>query len=188
MNTKKKTRVKDQCPLALIPAGLNEGSILEVLGEDLKRVFGCRVRIAHHLEIPANSYNPTRNQYRAPLFLEALRRTMDPEKNERILGVTDKDLYVEELNFVFGQAELGGSFAVISLARLHQSFYNLPEDRGLYLNRALKEAVHELGHTFGLTHCPNSQCVMCFSNSLQDTDRKGVEFCPSCRAQLDQVG
>lgn len=183
---KKKNSVEEQCVITIAPVGLDEGDVLQVLSEDLKRVFGCRVRTAHRLEIPSDSYSAPRNQYLAPLFLQALRNSRDPEREEKILGVTDKDLYVEGLNFVFGQAELGGSFAVISLTRLHQSFYDLPEDRMLFFKRASKEAVHELGHTFGLKHCPNSFCVMCFSNSLRDTDRKNVDFCQPCRTIIDQ--
>ncbi len=90
------------------------------------------------------------------------------------------DLYTRGLNFVFGQARLGGREAVISLARLHQSFYGLPEDEELLLERSLKEAVHELGHTWGLAHCPDHLCVMHFSNSLRDTDVKTARFCSKC--------
>jgi archaemetzincin len=101
---------------------------------------------------------------------------------EKILGIVDHDLYVPELNFVFGEA--GRKAAVISLTRLRQSFYLLTEDQNLFHQRVLTEAVHELGHTFGLGHCGNPKCVMFFSNSLMDTDRKGSEFCPACRDKL----
>jgi archaemetzincin len=57
-------------------------------------------------------------------------------------------------------------------------------DAFIFRERAVKEAVHELGHTFGLGHCPDSSCVMHFSNCLDDTDRKGKEYCPECRAKL----
>lgn len=180
-----KSLTQERGVIALVPIGLDEEGILESLSKDLIRVFECQVRIVNCLRIPASSYNPRRNQYRASLFLTALRRSMDTEKKDKVLGVTNKDLYVEGLNFVFGQAELPGSFAVISIARLHQCFYGLPEDRVLFFNRAIKEAVHELGHTFGLRHCPNSDCVMWFSNSLHETDRKSAELCQSCKSQLE---
>ena len=101
---------------------------------------------------------------------------------QKILGIVDHDLFVPELNFVFGEA--GSKAAVISLTRLRQTFYRLPEDQNLFDRRTLTEAVHELGHTYGLGHCENPRCVMFFSNSLSDTDRKGPEFCPRCTKNL----
>jgi len=101
---------------------------------------------------------------------------------EKILGIVDHDLYVPELNFVFGEASRIA--AVISLTRLRQGFYHLPENRSLFHQRILTEAVHELGHTYGLRHCENPRCVMFFSNSLMDTDRKGPAFCARCKSKL----
>ncbi len=95
-----------------------------------------------------------------------------------MLAVTELDLYAEPLNFVFGQAEMGGRVAVISLHRLRS------DDRSLFLSRTLKEALHELGHNTGLQHCPDEDCVMHFSNSLGDTDRKGPGLCRECESTL----
>jgi archaemetzincin len=93
--------------------------------------------------------------------------------------VTCRDLYVEGLNFVFGLADSPGKAAVISLHRLHAD-----ADGALFRARAVKEAMHELGHTRGLRHCADSRCVMAFSKSLADTDRKGKEFCSRCAQKL----
>ena len=48
------------------------------------------------------------------------------------------------------------------------------------LERVKKEAVHEIGHTFGLGHCLNKICVMSFSPSIFDVDRKEVHPCKKC--------
>lgn len=181
-----KNSAQEQVVITLVPIGMDEQDFLKVLEGELERVLDFQVRIVNCLEIPANSYNPRRNQYQAALFLKAMSCHFVPQKKEKVLGITDKDLYIEGLNFVFGQAELSGSHAVISYARLNQSFYDFPEDRVLFFKRVVKEAVHELGHTFGLKHCPNSDCVMFFSNSLHDTDRKSEEFCKPCKIRLEQ--
>jgi archaemetzincin len=104
-----------------------------------------------------------------------------PQDALRVLGITAVDLYVPQLNFVFGEARLGGPSAVISTHRLRPEFYGQLPDEKLFLRRVEIEAVHELGHTFGLGHCPKVCCVMHFSNNIADTDRKGPLFCDDCR-------
>jgi archaemetzincin len=99
------------------------------------------------------------------------------------LGVTDLDLYIPVLTFVFGEAQLAGGRAVVSTLRLRQEFYGLPADPELLGERLLKEALHELGHTYGLRHCPDYTCVMSSSNGVERIDLKSAEFCPTC-AQL----
>jgi archaemetzincin len=111
-------------------------------------------------------------------------RTLSAPGSERVLGLVDADCYARGLNFIFGQAALGRREAVVALPRLRQLFYGLPEEPRLFRERVLKEAVHELGHTWGLRHCGDRQCVMHFSNSLYDTDVKGAAFCRCCRNQL----
>jgi len=98
-----------------------------------------------------------------------------------MLAICDLDAYSDQLNFVFGQAHLDGSISAIYLSRLRQEFYGLNSDESLFCQRIVKEAVHELGHVFGLNHCRNTKCVMYFSNSLADTDVKTSQFCNICK-------
>jgi archaemetzincin len=104
-----------------------------------------------------------------------------------LLGLIEADCYAPGLNFIFGQAKPHGREAFVALPRLRQSFYGLPEDPTLLRQRALTEAVHELGHTWSLTHCPDPQYVMHFSNSLRETDVKGSNFCPRCSHRLEKA-
>jgi len=168
-------------PIVVVPIGQVDESILTVIGQGLREAFGWAYVIAAALPHPDYAYR-RRGQYLVDDILAQLSR-LDLDA-ERWLGMADLDLYTPGLNFVFGQARMGGPAAVIALPRLRQSFYGLPEDEALFHQRAVKEAVHELGHTYGLGHCRNPRCVMCFSNSLRDVDRKGREFCPLCRGKL----
>jgi len=136
--------------------------------------------------MPPRAFDSRRRQYLSNLLLEEL-DSGSPAPADRVLGVTDADLYAPGLNFVFGQADMGKGVAVISLARLRQEYYDLPSDEALFRDRALKEAVHEIGHTLGLRHCANRRCVMHFSNSLPDTDFKQAAFCSNCRPRLPGV-
>jgi archaemetzincin len=126
--------------------------------------------------LPA-AYDPRRRQHRSTLILDALARARRPEW-ERLLGVADVDLFVPDLNFVFGEADTRRAVAVFSLARLRAGPDNL------FRRRAATEAIHELGHTWSLGHCRDAHCVMWFSNTLAESDRKGTRFCPVHAAEL----
>jgi archaemetzincin len=107
-----------------------------------------------------------------------------PADGMRVLGIAGVDLFVPKLNFVFGEAFMGGGAAIISLYRLDPMRFGQAANADLFRARAIKEALHELGHTFGLAHCRSPSCVMFFFKSLQDTDRKGSQFCPFCNSLL----
>lgn len=170
----------------LLPVGNVKGGILNELKNRLEKTFHCSLEIHEGIKLPPEAYNPSRNQYFSSLILKKLHSFLKPGKQDKVLGIVDVDLYVPGLNFVFGEAELGGHFAAISLWRLRQSFYGFSENRSLFVERTVKEAVHELGHTFGLQHCPDPKCVMHFSNSLFDTDKKSASFCGHCRKKLQE--
>lgn len=136
------------------------------------------------MRLPEESYNSSRRQHYSTRILEKVSEKASATSKDKVLGVTSADLYVPRLNFVFGEAYCPGNVAVISINRLRPEFYDKPQDTGLLLSRTLKEAVHELGHTFGLKHCSTSNCVMYFSNSIVDTDAKGVTLCDRCLQNL----
>lgn len=172
--------------ITLLAVGNIEEKILKVLKSRLKEAFHCKVETHEGTELPQAAYNPSRNQCSSSFILNGLRKILSPGRGEKVLAISDVDLYVPQLNFVFGEAELGGRLAIISLSRLRQSFYGLPENEALFLERSVKEAIHELGHVYRLRHCPNPECVMHFSNSLLDTDRKEASFCPRCQKILEE--
>jgi len=159
--------------LSLLPFGEVKREVLEKVAKQLD-FFQAEIKILPPISNPMRAYNPIRKQYLADFFLEEARM----REGDRVLGIASVDLFAGDLNFVFGQAEIGGKAAVISICRLAS------EDNEVYLERIVKEAVHELGHTFGLRHCPDKYCVMHFSNCLADTDLKGRNYCERCLQSL----
>ncbi len=170
--------------ITLVPIGEVERSTLETLRQPLTEAFGQRISVGDSIELTKGSWNQRCGQHVASMLLGGL--PSPPSLGDRVLGVVDGDIFAPGLNFVFGEPDIAGRRALISLPRLRQEFYCLPKNENLFQERVLKEAVHELGHTYGFKHCPEPSCVMHFPNSLPDTDLKGWHFCPACNKKAGQ--
>ena len=153
--------------------------LLEHLAAALARTFRAPCRIRPETIDLEFALDERRSQYYSTAVLQRLERTCDPDA--RVLGVATHDLYVPVLTFVFGEAQLDGNCAVVSTARLREEFYGLPAREDLLRQRLVKEGVHELGHTFGLRHCPDWRCVMTSSHAVERLDVKEADFCSRCR-------
>jgi archaemetzincin len=169
--------------ILMVSIGSVDSDIMRNIAGVVEKVFRCMVSSGKEMPVPQDSYNPRRKQYLSTTILKEM-QAAKPKGFDRMLGITDVALYVPDLNFVFGQADLSSGVAIISMTRLRQEFYGFKPDRRLLQERAVKEAIHEIGHTYGLGHCNNPKCIMYFSNSLNDTDIKGPGFCNICRKQL----
>ena len=174
--------------ILIVPIGRIDSNILNALRDKLTLIFlntNCNI-LREEMPIPSQAYNSTRGQFFSTQILEVLTAYSKSIEADRILGVAGVDLYVPHLNFVFGEAQCPGRTAIISLYRLQPEFYGFSPNADLFLKRILKEAVHELGHTFGIGHCGRPECVMFFSNSISDTDRKSSSFCGTCKRTLER--
>ena len=133
--------------------------------------FPLPIRRLPALSIPESAYDAKRGQYQSVEIMKMLAQHA-PSDASRILGVTDVDLAIPMLSFLFGQAQFDGPIAVVSLCRLHQEFYGLPPQESLLRERTAKEVLHELGHTFGLVHCSDPRCAMSLATHIELVDAK----------------
>jgi archaemetzincin len=165
--------------VTICPIGSVDPGILEHIAKCISIRCGLNCRISMRMENPRYAYNDTRCQYNSKLILKHL-LDRSFQDSFRLIGVTPVDLYVPILKFVFGLAQIQGKCSIISLHRLYPRFYDQPSNPDLLLARVEKTALHELGHTFGMTHCRDRRCVMYSSVRIEDTDVKQPDFCPTC--------
>ena len=176
-------------------------TIVSLLIQRLSKIFGDKARInngslrSSSLQSssittmpPTHLFDKARKQWISDSLLDWLLESSEPDITTKVLAICDFDAYSDELNFVFGQAQLGGRVAAVYLPRLRDELYVITKSDGnnLFQQRVIKEAVHELGHAFGLRHCQITKCVMHFSNSLSDTDFKDDKFCERCNKILKE--
>jgi len=154
----------------------DENSKDEVLPvkEALGDVFGIETTEVIHFEAKTvkGAYNANREQYDASILLGYLikEKNRGAKESSLSLWMVSDDIYVKGMNFVFGVAQPGKA-AILSIHRLDS------------LDLIKKEAIHELGHVFGLQHCTN-YCVMQFSNSLYEARMKPDRLCNKCSTLL----
>jgi len=167
------------------------GSIIESeklgrLARTVENVFGVATNVVQSTISIDRAFDQSRGQYNSTAIL-AILVNQPVRQNEKNILVVDEDLYIPVLTFVFGEAQLNGVAAIVSTHRLQNQFYGLPHDDTLMMDRLQKEIVHELGHTFGLYHCRQFECVMRSSTYVEEIDLKKAEPCHTCSALLKQA-
>ena len=172
--------------LQLLPVGTVDARLLEWLRQQLYDKFRVPAEVLSPALDPSFALHAERQQYHSSEILANVQRYIN-SSTWRLLAVTDLDLYIPILTFVFGEAQMGGASAVVSYHRLRQEFYGLPADVDILANSLLIEAVHELGHTVRLTHCHDYRCAMAPSHAVEWIDIKDSGFCEDCLARALQA-
>ena len=169
---------------------LNASTIADEQLQELSRVvsrsFGLQAYVS---PAPLNldrAFDPSRGQYNSTALLAQLVKVF-AGTDEKKIAVVGVDLFIPVLTFVFGEAQLSGIAAVVSSHRLANPFYGLPRNDEISFQRLEKEIVHELGHTFGLYHCHQFECVMRSSTYVEEIDLKRVNLCSDCMQKLEMV-
>jgi len=168
--------------ILLVPLLNISEKTLNDLKEEIGNTFLSKVIIAQPVaSLPENAYDKSREQYDAGKLISLISSQYKDYKADKMIAVGSVDIFVNDMNFVFGVAQKGGRICLISLYRLDQRFYGKESEYDKLRDRAVKEAVHEIGHCCGLDHCKAKNCVMQFSNDIMAVDLKDKFFCEDCR-------
>jgi archaemetzincin len=167
--------------LQLVPVGSPPASVLKALDEPLAAQVGMTVATnAAQLPTPNYAFNKDRNQYHCSAILRRLAPLI--KGRDFALGITDVDLFIPELPFVFGESDREARAAVISVFRLQQG-----ADPEALRHRLSVEALHQVGHLLGLSNCEDPRCAMFLATNLAECDRKAVGLCNVCRSELAKL-
>lgn len=167
----------------LLPVGNVDASLLEHLREELPKSLQVDCEILPYRLDPSPAYHAERQQFHSSELLQRMMQLVRA-RDWRFLAITELDLYIPILKYVFGEAQLGGPCAVVSIFRLRQEFYGLDVDEHLLKERLLKESVHELGHTLGLHHCEDYRCAMASSHAVEWIDLRERSWCEECHEKV----
>lgn len=171
-------------PIVLVPVGTVSPGVFEMLRGPIEDIFGRRTEVAECLPMPKYAFNPTREQYHSTSILKRVESAVEASW-EAAVGITEADLFVPEVPFIYGEADRSTRSALISLRRLRPEGSPAFEPRreSLY-KRFISEVIHHVGMLRGLAHCPNNRCVMFASETPHEIDKRGTTLCANCRKRL----
>lgn len=169
--------------ILISPVGDLSEELVEAIGGEIKRVFGFATTIEPVLKDLSFALDLNRNQHHSTMILEQLAANT-PSKAIKVIAIAQVDLFIPILTHVYGEAQLGGTACIVSTFRLNEgrSGMNISQK---YIDRIVKEAIHELGHTFNLRHCPEDSCIMHYCRNEEDVDRKSDQLCRYCKVMLE---
>ncbi|MDQ7785362.1 MAG: archaemetzincin family Zn-dependent metalloprotease, partial [Desulfomonilaceae bacterium] len=186
---RKKERTLPHTPakglITVIPLDRADEDVLRVVADSLQGILRLPVDLHDVVRLPEHTFMESRDQYNAMAIIKHLDKELALD-SLKVLGVTGRDICNPILTYVFGEAYMGGRSAVMSCARLRIGASGLPISREDFLERAVKVAIHEIGHTFGLPHCHTDRCVMRASHNVPDLDTKLNYLCDYCELFLQE--
>jgi archaemetzincin len=174
--------------VAIQPIGEGaSGKQIEAIRAALFAFYGFQTTVLSSASLPKAAYYAKRRRYRADTLLDFL-LTKIPAGAHRIIGVTNADISTTKGKIhdwgVLGLATLDGKACVISAYRAKRGARGVEHTR----TRLAKVAVHEIGHTLGLPHCPSRGCLLEDARGKVTTTDRETDLCARCRRRLGQFG
>lgn len=176
---------KNKIVIAIQPFENFNANYIEKIKSGIIETYGnIEIKVLSNKDLPKSAYYAKRNRYRAEILLDYLNEIVD-KHHTKILGLTMKDISTTKGKYydwgIFGLGELGGKACIVSIYRLKR---NNPSEKLLY-KRITNVVNHELGHTFGLGHCPEPGCLMeDAKGTIKTVDTNSDKFCDKCKKEL----
>ncbi|MBI9069409.1 MAG: archaemetzincin family Zn-dependent metalloprotease [Salinivirgaceae bacterium] len=174
----------NQQSILLINKGNFKSDILNSIAQEITCKLNYPVHIVENSLDLDEYYDPVRRQFNGNDLLKTINSRSSHGIIKKI-GLFRVDLFIPILTYIFGQAQFKGSCAIASTYRLRNELYGIKKDDTLLLQRFTKVIIHELGHTFGLTHCHTPTCVMRSTTYVEDIDQKEMSYCPTCKTLIE---
>lgn len=174
-------KTKSDKMIFISPIGDITKWLCEEISKEISSFFGFETRISTLVGDIDFAFDENRNQYSSSKILDKLDEYA-PDDCLKVVAVTQVDLFIPILTYVYGEARINGRPCIISTHRLVSGFESEIVNKGY--RRIVKEAIHELGHTFNLRHCKDPACLMHYCRNLEDVDQKSDQFCRYCNIFL----
>jgi archaemetzincin len=172
--------------ICVVPLGRVGDDLVRVISDSIQGILRLPVDTSDPVPLPQEAFMEARGQYNSMAIIKYLAEHHS-RRYLKVLGVTRRDLCTPILTYVFGEAYLNGRSAVMSCFRLYRGYGAEPVSQEHFLDRAVKVALHEIGHTFNLPHCHTDRCVMRASHGLRDLDEKLNYLCNYCELFLSEA-
>jgi archaemetzincin len=169
--------------IIISPIGDFTSDLVDPIREEIKGIYGYPTEVLPLLDDLEFAFHPTRNQHHSTAILDQL-ALKAPKEAIKVLAITQVDLFIPILTHVYGEAQLGGKACIVSTIRLNEG-HNSMNTQEPFFSRIVKEAIHELGHTFKLRHCREHTCLMHYCRNESDVDRKSDQLCRYCKILLE---
>jgi archaemetzincin len=169
-------------PLVVLQPLSYNSKLLSALKDSIPTYYPVAVTLADAVSLPASAWYTPRQRFKADSLLPFL-LARKPQNARVIAGITDKDISIKKgTNPDYGVMGLGlqpGDACVISIFRLQKG----SPSSSLLFQRLLKTVLHEIGHNFGLPHCPNRHCIMADAEGGLNQDNE-TGLCEACKKKL----
>ncbi|MCP4634111.1 MAG: hypothetical protein GY855_14395 [candidate division Zixibacteria bacterium] len=172
-----------QKKLYLVPLDETSRGLADWMTQQLANRYKFKINSGLVAKLPDEAFNSQRSSYYSSVILNKI-QFLKASEDELMLAITEEDLFTPNTEFVLSDSDKLAGVGIISTQRLRPEFHGLPYDNEILRTRALKKAVHEIGHLLGLENCENENCVMFSSKDITEVDFQMDRYCQQCMVAL----